>query len=333
HGEIFTVDLLASEAVYVDDPLLAVHLDDTSLPPFRRASDNEDLIVFTDRHGADVILGPKLLREGGAHDFAPQAGGGREMSLAALAARGADVCMGNHLSTAASSAVRRRGFTVGGRAGRAGLGQAVERNVPEDRFMAGAEGSAGGLDEIDAASRDRGGRATSVCFQLRRRVARKNGPKERTVRPWPVRRGGGGQPAPCTPQGTKPAEAEPNCEREPEIWILPSSPFPPSPPSPPPRLFCSIGGKWGTGGRECSTRTGSSARATVVTTLKRKVVLLFLFVGGGREDWAAAPGPRRSQRKARALLLRVARARARVCVCVRGGGGVGGKLREGRGGI
>lgn len=49
-----TVDLLPSDALDVDDPLAAVHLDDLAVAPLEVAPDNLHLIVAADRHGVHL---------------------------------------------------------------------------------------------------------------------------------------------------------------------------------------------------------------------------------------------------------------------------------------
>lgn len=87
-----TVDLVLGEALNVNDELLAVDTDDLAVGVLVSATDNGDLISLADRKRADAVLLPEILRQGGAHEGAAGAGGSREVSLAALSARGADVC-------------------------------------------------------------------------------------------------------------------------------------------------------------------------------------------------------------------------------------------------
>lgn len=59
-GGACTVRLIPLHTVDVDDPLLAVHLDDLALSTLELSSDNADLVIFADRERAGVVLGTEL---------------------------------------------------------------------------------------------------------------------------------------------------------------------------------------------------------------------------------------------------------------------------------
>lgn len=91
----------------MDDPLAAVDLDNLALAALEGTTGDDDLIILADRHGLNLkrkvhkqlmkmvqdsyaMLSTELLGKGGAHDDAALVRGGREVGLAALAARRAD---------------------------------------------------------------------------------------------------------------------------------------------------------------------------------------------------------------------------------------------------
>jgi len=80
--------LLLDDSLDVDDILEAVDGGDLSFPSLVGTPDNSDLVVFSDRDGADVVLLTELLAQWGAHDCASHAGGSTEVSLAGLSPRG-----------------------------------------------------------------------------------------------------------------------------------------------------------------------------------------------------------------------------------------------------
>lgn len=103
-GDALAVGLVAGDAVDVDDVLEAVDRVDLALTALEGATDDGDLVVLADGDAADlrgvsdvppkrreqketyVVLLTELLAEGGAHDDAADAGGGREVRLARLPA-------------------------------------------------------------------------------------------------------------------------------------------------------------------------------------------------------------------------------------------------------
>merc|ERR1719160_2000639 len=86
-----TIRLVARDALDMDDPLLAVHLRDLSLAVVVVTARDLHLVILANRHRANVVLVPKLLRQRGRHEDAPLAGGGLEVRLAALPAGGRHV--------------------------------------------------------------------------------------------------------------------------------------------------------------------------------------------------------------------------------------------------
>lgn len=54
HRHGLAVHLLPLQALHVDDPLLAVHLDNLALRALRGAPNNEHLVVLPDGEGADL---------------------------------------------------------------------------------------------------------------------------------------------------------------------------------------------------------------------------------------------------------------------------------------
>ncbi|GAO51632.1 hypothetical protein G7K_5728-t1 [Saitoella complicata NRRL Y-17804] len=86
-----TVDLLTDDTLDLNDPLAAVDGGDLALLALLGTTDNEDLVVLADGHGADTVLLTELLGEGSRHEGAADGGGSGEVGLAALAAGGGDV--------------------------------------------------------------------------------------------------------------------------------------------------------------------------------------------------------------------------------------------------
>ena len=101
-----TVVLFTSDALDVNDPLLSVNGGDLAIAILEGATNNLNLIILTDGHGADldwkrvalmtntpnssvlayVVLGTQLLAERSAHHYAARLRVGREVGLALLAA-------------------------------------------------------------------------------------------------------------------------------------------------------------------------------------------------------------------------------------------------------
>ena len=84
------IDLLAGDALDVDDPLAAVDLHHLALAALVCPADYLNLVVLADGDGADVVLVAEVGGEGCAHQHTADAGGGREVSLPALAPRARD---------------------------------------------------------------------------------------------------------------------------------------------------------------------------------------------------------------------------------------------------
>jgi hypothetical protein len=81
-----TVDLLTSQAIYVDDVLAAIGLVDLALTTLVRPADDHDIVVLSHGHRTHVVLDPKLLAQRGAHDHPADMTGSREVGLAGLSA-------------------------------------------------------------------------------------------------------------------------------------------------------------------------------------------------------------------------------------------------------
>lgn len=81
-----SVALLNVDSVDVDDPLLPVDLGDLALSALVLSSDNQNLVVLPDGDGSGVVLLSELLGQGGRHELPLEAGRGREVRLARLAA-------------------------------------------------------------------------------------------------------------------------------------------------------------------------------------------------------------------------------------------------------
>lgn len=86
-----SVVLISGDSLNVNHVLLSVHLCDLSLPKLAESTDDLNLVILADRHGADVVLVTELLRERSAHDLSSHARGSGEVSLAVLPAGAADV--------------------------------------------------------------------------------------------------------------------------------------------------------------------------------------------------------------------------------------------------
>ncbi|KAH0464148.1 hypothetical protein IEQ34_006934 [Dendrobium chrysotoxum] len=80
-----SVNLLAGDALDMDDPFLPVNLDDLALPALEGAAHYLHLIVLPDWHRPHTVLPAELRRERRAHELSSHAGRRREVSLAALA--------------------------------------------------------------------------------------------------------------------------------------------------------------------------------------------------------------------------------------------------------
>lgn len=80
-GHSLAVNLLTGDAVDVDNPLAAVHLDDLTLTTFVGSADDQDLVVDADGHGTSVVLDAQLLGKGSAHHDAAGMRGSTEVSL------------------------------------------------------------------------------------------------------------------------------------------------------------------------------------------------------------------------------------------------------------
>jgi len=66
------VGLLALNALDVNNVFLSVDLSDfASLLSLVMAPGDDDFIVLSYGHASDIVLGPQILGEGGAHDLAP----------------------------------------------------------------------------------------------------------------------------------------------------------------------------------------------------------------------------------------------------------------------
>lgn len=77
--------LVAGDSLNMDDVFEAVHGGDLALAPLVGATDDGDLVVLADGDATNVVLLAQLLAEGGTHDNTALAGGGLEVSGAALA--------------------------------------------------------------------------------------------------------------------------------------------------------------------------------------------------------------------------------------------------------
>jgi len=85
-----TVVLLAAYVVDVDYILFSVNLEDLAVPVVVDATEDLNFIILADRHGTDVELIAKLIRQSRAHDLTAARRGSRKVGLAVLPARGAD---------------------------------------------------------------------------------------------------------------------------------------------------------------------------------------------------------------------------------------------------
>lgn len=90
-GNGLAVNLLARQALDVDDVLAAVDLRDLALTALVRSTDNLDLVAAADGHAADVVLATELLAHGRAHDHSALVARRGKVGLAGLSARRADV--------------------------------------------------------------------------------------------------------------------------------------------------------------------------------------------------------------------------------------------------
>lgn len=79
------IDLFALNALNVDDPAAAVDLDNLTLTSLVGSPGDNDLIVLADGEALNVVFGAELLGKGSSHHLTTNVGGGREVSLAALA--------------------------------------------------------------------------------------------------------------------------------------------------------------------------------------------------------------------------------------------------------
>merc|ERR1719310_480769 len=85
------VRLVASDALDVDNPLLAVDLRNLPLTVVVMAARDLNLVILANRHSAHVVLVPELLRQRGGHQDAPLTGRRLEVRLAGLTAGGRHV--------------------------------------------------------------------------------------------------------------------------------------------------------------------------------------------------------------------------------------------------
>lgn len=93
-----SVALLNVDSVDVDDPLLPVDLGDLALSALVLSSDNQNLVVLPDGDGSGVVLLSELLGQGGRHELPLEAGRGREVRLARLAAVRSEAQRRRHFS-------------------------------------------------------------------------------------------------------------------------------------------------------------------------------------------------------------------------------------------
>lgn len=78
------VNLLAGDALDVDDPLAAIDLDHFALAALVGSPHHLHLVVLANRNGPHVVLRPEIGRERRAHQDATHARRSGEVSLAAL---------------------------------------------------------------------------------------------------------------------------------------------------------------------------------------------------------------------------------------------------------
>jgi hypothetical protein len=91
NGSSGTVDLLARDAVNVDNPLLTVDLDDLTFTTLVGTTNDHDFVILADGDRTNTVLLTEFLGQRSTHDLATNIGGGGEMSLSALTARRTDV--------------------------------------------------------------------------------------------------------------------------------------------------------------------------------------------------------------------------------------------------
>lgn len=87
-GDLGTLD--------VEDELLAVAGDDLALHELELSTGNNNFVILTDRHGADLVLLLELLGERGAHELLASIGVGAEVGLAVLPPGGGDIRLCRH---------------------------------------------------------------------------------------------------------------------------------------------------------------------------------------------------------------------------------------------
>lgn len=87
-----TAGLLLGQLVDLDGELQSVDGGDLTLLALLGASDNQDLVVLSDRQGLDVVLGAQLLGQRSGHQDTTLRGWGGEVSLSGLSSVGGHVC-------------------------------------------------------------------------------------------------------------------------------------------------------------------------------------------------------------------------------------------------
>merc|ERR1740117_1502610 len=89
-GHGLSIGLVASDALHVNAPLLAVDLGHLALSVMVVTTDDHDLIITANWNGTYGVLGSEILAERSAHQFAADMGWRSEVSLARLAAGACD---------------------------------------------------------------------------------------------------------------------------------------------------------------------------------------------------------------------------------------------------
>ena len=104
NGHGLAICLVSCHSLHMDAELLAVDLGDLALTVMKVAPDNHNLVIATNWHSSDGILGTEVLAQRGAHDLAADVRGRSEVRLAGLAPRGGHAFLQLHGSCLSSYA-------------------------------------------------------------------------------------------------------------------------------------------------------------------------------------------------------------------------------------